>query len=150
MSIIVPLEGFGGGNNPLNFKVVGNPQPESPKENTIWVNTDTEITGWQFASDDPNLLDFNNWANGIGVLNGTKTVSGNAITLTSNASGDCYTDFDSRSLAVIPCIPGKTYVLNGSILAVLAMYICSPTHLLKNWFVWKQVLAKSSIQLPKA
>ena len=110
MSIIVPLEGFGGGNNPLNFKVVGNPQPESPKENTIWVNTDTEITGWQFASDDPNLLDFNNWANGIGVLNGTKTVSGNAITLTSNASGDCYTDFDSRSLAVIPCIPGKTYV----------------------------------------
>ena len=49
MSIIVPLEGFGGGNNPLNFKVVGNPQPSNPKENTIWVNTDTKITGWEIS-----------------------------------------------------------------------------------------------------
>lgn len=34
----------GGGVN-LNFKVVGNPQPGSAKENTIWVNTDVDITG---------------------------------------------------------------------------------------------------------
>lgn len=34
----------GGGVN-LNFKVVGNPQPESAKENTIWINTDVGITG---------------------------------------------------------------------------------------------------------
>lgn len=33
----------GGGSNPLNFKIVGNPQPENPKVNTIWVNTDVPI-----------------------------------------------------------------------------------------------------------
>lgn len=53
MSITVPLEGFGGGSNPLNFKVVGNPQPENPKENTIWVNTDVPITGWIFSATEP-------------------------------------------------------------------------------------------------
>lgn len=96
----------------LGFEVVGGTSaPSNPKENTIWVYTDTEITGWQFASDDPNLLDFNAWANGIGVQSGTKTVSGNAITLTSNASGDCYTAHSADSLALIPCAPGKTYVI---------------------------------------
>lgn len=39
----------GGGSISLNFKVVGNPQPENPSENTIWVNTDVEITGWEIA-----------------------------------------------------------------------------------------------------
>lgn len=39
--------GAGGGTN-LNFKLIGNPQPENPKENTIWVNTDVKITGWYF------------------------------------------------------------------------------------------------------
>lgn len=54
MSITVPLEGFGGGSNPLNFKVVGGTSaPASPKENTIWVNTDTEITGWFFNATEP-------------------------------------------------------------------------------------------------
>ena len=32
----------------LNFEVAGGTtQPESPKENTIWVNTPNEITGWE-------------------------------------------------------------------------------------------------------
>lgn len=53
MSITVPLEGFGGGSNPLNFKVVGNPMPSNPKENTIWVNTDVKITGWVFSAAEP-------------------------------------------------------------------------------------------------
>lgn len=44
--------GAGGGAG-LNFKVVGNPQPENPRENTIWVNTDTEITGWVFRATEP-------------------------------------------------------------------------------------------------
>lgn len=52
MSIAVPLEGFGGGTS-LNFKVVGNPQPSSPKENTIWVDTDEEITSWFFSATEP-------------------------------------------------------------------------------------------------
>ncbi len=43
----------GGGGTGLNFKVVGNPQPESAKENTIWVDTDAEITGWVFSATEP-------------------------------------------------------------------------------------------------
>lgn len=42
--------GYGGG---LNFKVVGNPQPASPKENTIWVNTDVPITSYIFSATEP-------------------------------------------------------------------------------------------------
>lgn len=43
-----------GGGNPLNFKVVGGTaEPSNPKENTIWVNTDKEITGWHFATEQP-------------------------------------------------------------------------------------------------
>ena len=54
MSITVPLEGFGGGSNPLNFKVVGGTSaPSNPKENTIWVNTDVPITGWIFSATEP-------------------------------------------------------------------------------------------------
>lgn len=37
----------------LNFKVMGNPQPENPKANTIWVDTDVEITGWDFSAVEP-------------------------------------------------------------------------------------------------
>lgn len=43
----------GGGGAGLNFKVVGNPQPENPSENTIWLNTDAEITGWIFNATQP-------------------------------------------------------------------------------------------------
>ena len=44
----------GGGNASLNFKVVGGTtEPTNPATNTIWVNTDTEITGWAFSSDNP-------------------------------------------------------------------------------------------------
>lgn len=44
----------GGGSNPLNFKVVGGTtQPNSPRENTIWVNTGTAITDWFFGATQP-------------------------------------------------------------------------------------------------
>lgn len=46
-------KGPGGGGAALNFKVVGNPQPANPKENTIWLNTDAEITGHAFAAEQP-------------------------------------------------------------------------------------------------
>lgn len=42
-----------GGANPLNFKVVGNPQPANPKENTIWVDTDVDITSYVFSATEP-------------------------------------------------------------------------------------------------
>ena len=38
----------------LNFSVVGGTtQPSNPKENTIWVNTDTDITDWIFSTTQP-------------------------------------------------------------------------------------------------
>lgn len=38
----------------LNFEVVGGTeQPTNPKENTIWVETDQEITGWTFSATEP-------------------------------------------------------------------------------------------------
>lgn len=47
---------LGGGAN-LNFKVVGGTRtPSNPGENTIWVNTDTEITSWMFSATEPESL----------------------------------------------------------------------------------------------
>lgn len=43
----------GGGGTALNFKVVGNPQPENPSVNTLWVDTDVAITGWTFDAAAP-------------------------------------------------------------------------------------------------
>lgn len=40
----------GGGGGSLNFKVAGGTSaPSSPAENTIWVNTAADITGWTFS-----------------------------------------------------------------------------------------------------
>lgn len=45
---------FKAGGAGLNFKIVGGTtQPASPKENTIWVNTDTAIGEWQFSFTQP-------------------------------------------------------------------------------------------------
>ena len=44
MNKVVPLNGFGGGSNPLNFKIVGGTtQPSNPVENMIWVQTSVDI-----------------------------------------------------------------------------------------------------------
>lgn len=54
MSKFVTLHGFGSNNEnsgsiDLNFEVVGGTtEPVNPKENTIWVNTNNQITGWLF------------------------------------------------------------------------------------------------------
>ena len=38
----------------LNFEIVGGTaEPSNPEENTIWVNTDTNITGWEFSANEP-------------------------------------------------------------------------------------------------
>jgi hypothetical protein len=45
---------FNRGGAGLNFKIVGGTQrPASPKENTIWVNTDIAVTGWVISKDQP-------------------------------------------------------------------------------------------------
>lgn len=51
----IPISRRGGaGSTDLNFTVVGGTtQPENPKDNTIWVNTSTEIAGWSLSAEEP-------------------------------------------------------------------------------------------------
>ena len=44
------------GGTSLNFEVVGNPQPSNAKENTIWVNTETKVTGYHFSATQPESM----------------------------------------------------------------------------------------------
>lgn len=45
---------FSSGGAGLNFKIVGSTtEPVSPKENTIWVETDVAIGEWQFSAKEP-------------------------------------------------------------------------------------------------
>lgn len=71
MSKFVTLHGFGGSSSAeLNFEVVGGTtQPTNPTENTLWVNTDTEITGWYFTPTQPeNMVEGEVWF-GTGTIN---------------------------------------------------------------------------------
>ena len=59
-----------------------------------------------------NLFNFNQWANDIGVTRGTKTVSGNSITLTAT-SNDCYTQYNNTDAFIpIPVTPNTDYTLS--------------------------------------
>ena len=50
-----------GGSNPLNFKVICNPQPQTAKENTIWVDTD-RIHNYYFSATQPeNMAEHDVW-----------------------------------------------------------------------------------------
>lgn len=52
----------GGGGGGLNFKVVGGTTaPNNPKENTIWINTDADITSWVFSVTEPTGKDGMVW-----------------------------------------------------------------------------------------
>lgn len=56
MAILSKFPGGSSGNSgtDLNFSIVGGTtQPQNPEENTIWVNTDVEITGWVFGATEP-------------------------------------------------------------------------------------------------
>lgn len=50
-NVILNLGGSGGAS--LNFKIVGNPQPSNPSENTLWIDTDVPITSWAFSATQP-------------------------------------------------------------------------------------------------
>lgn len=43
----------GGNGAALNFQVVANPQPDNPRENTIWVDTDVKIPSYDFSATQP-------------------------------------------------------------------------------------------------
>lgn len=85
MSMVVPMNGFSSGANPLNFKVVGNPQPANPKENTIWVNTSTKVTSWDFSASEPHRRSGNK--NLIVYPYLETTITRNGITFTDNKNG---------------------------------------------------------------
>lgn len=52
----ISRRGGGGGGAGLNFRVLsGTTAPSSPKRNDIWINTDTDITGWHFGVEEPNV-----------------------------------------------------------------------------------------------
>lgn len=51
---VTAVEAITGGG--LNFSVVGGEtQPENPEENTIWIDTGTAITGWEFSATQPSV-----------------------------------------------------------------------------------------------
>lgn len=51
----------GAGGILLNFKVIGNPQPSTARENTIWVDTD-KINNYYFSPEQPgNMAEYDVW-----------------------------------------------------------------------------------------
>lgn len=59
----------------LNFKVVGNPQPSTARENTIWVDTDI-INNYYFSPDQPvNMAEYDVWF----AVDAAKSVEFNAL-----------------------------------------------------------------------
>ena len=80
------LHGQKGGGASMNFRVIGGTTaPASPKANDIWVNTDTEITSWDFSTTEPcrrsanrNLLTYPYYHT---------TMTDNGITFTDNGDG---------------------------------------------------------------
>lgn len=94
------------GGTPLNFRVIGNPKPETSKENTIWVNTDLKIPGYVFSPTDVymgrkdiDLLEGMNLGNGA--LNSSGGVEGQ-----NSGNPEVYTE------SYIPVKSGKSYTYN--------------------------------------
>lgn len=59
------------------------------------------------------MLDFDAWASSIAVANCTKSYANGVFSITANANGDGYTNYDSSATAArFSVIPGKTYVLS--------------------------------------
>lgn len=110
------------GGTSLNFKVIGGiTEPSNPKENTIWVNTGTEITSWDFSATEPNkrsknknmivypFIDTTKTTNGITFTdnkNGTITANGTA---TADAYFRCSVEDDPSEIVATP----GTYILSG-------------------------------------
>ena len=70
----------------LNFKVVnGESQPASPEESTLWVNTPTTISSWDFCPTQPYKRSINKNLFVYPYYDSTKTHNG--ITFTSNSDG---------------------------------------------------------------
>lgn len=67
----------------LNFEIVGGTAPpNNPKENTLWVNTDTDITDWAFSATDPTGTEGMAWfITGTNALTPFNALKNNRITV---------------------------------------------------------------------
>jgi hypothetical protein len=79
----------------LNFKVVGNPKPSDPKNNTIWIDTDVKIPEWGFASENP--------------YTGNDVEEGTVWIQTVNKSPSVFNSLKKNGIMVYP-VSAKQYV----------------------------------------
>lgn len=84
---VTAIQGIKGGAD-LNFEVMGGTsRPSSPKENTIWVNTGTEVNGWAFGNADAIP---------------SSPASGMVFILTAETSNSAFNALKENSLFVYP------------------------------------------------
>lgn len=113
------LYGNGGGGSELNFKVVGGTtQPENPKENTIWVNTNTAITAWVFSAAAPDSpVEGMVWfCTGSTSSAGFNAVKKNTVTLCPIGAklyaGGAWTEVPAKSFLAGQWVDWITYLYN--------------------------------------
>ena len=99
----------------LSFEVVGNPQPENPKANTIWVDTDVEITGWDFSAAEP-----------------ANPVEGMVWFSTGTESAVAFNALKENSVMVYP-LSAKQYVSGAWVNVTAKSYLNGAW---VDWFVW--------------
>lgn len=106
----------------LSFEVVGNPQPENPKANTIWVDTDVEITGWDFSAAEP-----------------ANPAEGMVWVSTGTASSVAFNALKENSVMVYP-MSAKQYVSGAWVNVTAKSYLNGAW---ADWFVWNGQLYQS-------
>lgn len=107
----------------LNFAVVGGTeQPIDPKENTIWVNTNKEITSWIFSATKP------------------KTSEEGMVWISTGASSTVEFNALKKNVLQVCPIAAKQYV-SGAWVDVTAMSYQGGTWV--EWFVWNGELYDS-------
>ena len=106
----------------LSFEVVGNPQPENPKANTIWVDTDVEITGWDFSAAEP-----------------ANPAEGMVWGSTGTASSVAFNALKENSVMVYP-LSAKQYVSGAWVDKTAKSYLNGAW---VDWFVWSGQLYQS-------
>lgn len=104
----------------LNFEVkYGKTAPTSPKENTIWVNTDVEVTSWDMSAEQPQRRSGNKNENVYPFYDKSKVSNG--ITWTDKGDGTITASGTATANSDFQCIyysqffrlePG-TYTLSG-------------------------------------
>ena len=106
----------------LSFEVVGNPQPENPKANTVWVDTDVEITGWDFSAVEP-----------------ANPVEGIVWFAVGTASTVAFNALKENSVMVYP-MSAKQYVSGAWVDKTAKSYLNGAW---ADWFVWNGQLYQS-------